>query len=225
MFSEFLKLWQKKSLTAEALAMSTQMLQMTSQMFDEAIWSLRESPTGEMRIDIYQHDKIINKLERDIRKKVLVHLTISEKSEIIAGLTLVSVIIDIERIGDYTKNITDLAILHKDILRGGPFESQLISIEQRVKNFFAWTLQAFPVSDAEIARQVVQNYKSVSHDSAEITNALVKGEAELSLTDGVTLALYSRFLKRVAAHLFNICTSIVNPFHRIGFREKTKDLS
>lgn len=132
-------------------------------------------------------------------------------------------IIDIERIGDYTKNITDLATLHRDILKGGIFEPQLVSIEERVKNFFTWTREAFPTSNAEIALRVVQNYKSVSRDSAEITNALVKGGLDFSLSDGVTLALYSRFLKRVAAHLFNICTSIVNPFHRIGFRAKSLD--
>jgi phosphate uptake regulator len=224
MFSEFFKLWKKKSLTAEALQLSTKMLEMTQQMFNESVWSLRESPTGEMRIDIYKHDKTINRLEREVRKKLLIHLNITEKDEILSGLTLVSVVIDIERIGDYTKNITDLAMLHRDILRGNAFEEKLVSIEERVKKFFDWTLQAFPTSDAEIARKVVQSYKSVSHDSAEITNALVKGEGDFTLSDGVTLALYSRFLKRVAAHLFNICTSIVNPFPRIGFREKSKDI-
>jgi hypothetical protein len=34
--------------------------------------------------------------------------------------------------------------------------------------------------------------------------------------------LYLRYLKRMSAHVKNVATSIVNPFHRIGFREKTK---
>ena len=33
-------------------------------------------------------------------------------------------------------------------------------------------------------------------------------------------ALYIRFLKRISAHLMNIASSVVNPFDRIGFREK-----
>ena len=36
----------------------------------------------------------------------------------------------------------------------------------------------------------------------------------------VTAALYLRFLKRVSAHLKNVATSVVNPYYRIGFREK-----
>ena len=46
------------------------------------------------------------------------------------------------------------------------------------------------------------------------------GGAPESSADAACLALYIRYLKRVCAHLRNISTSIVNPFHRIGFREK-----
>jgi hypothetical protein len=31
-----------------------------------------------------------------------------------------------------------------------------------------------------------------------------------------------RYLKRVSAHLKNVASSVVNPYHRIGFREKTE---
>jgi len=34
------------------------------------------------------------------------------------------------------------------------------------------------------------------------------------------VSLYARFLKRIASHSRNIVTSVVNPFHRIGYREK-----
>jgi len=31
-----------------------------------------------------------------------------------------------------------------------------------------------------------------------------------------------RYLKRVSAHLKNVATSVVNPYHRIGYKEKKK---
>ena len=34
-------------------------------------------------------------------------------------------------------------------------------------------------------------------------------------------ALYTRYLKRIAAHLINIASSVFNPFERIGFRDDT----
>jgi phosphate uptake regulator len=38
--------------------------------------------------------------------------------------------------------------------------------------------------------------------------------------EAVTAALYLRYLKRVSAHIKNVATSVVNPYYRIGFREK-----
>jgi len=164
-------------------------------------------------------------LVRDIRKKLMTHLMISDKSEVISGLTLAIVVNSIERIGDYTKNIADLAILHKKTLHAAEFEETVVSIEKRVKDFFDWTIKAFPESDVELARQVVHQYKDVSRDTTILINTLVKGECDFNISDAVTLALYVRFLKRVGAHLYNICTSIVNPFHRIGFKEKNNEIN
>ena len=50
---------------------------------------------------------------------------IGGKNDIGSGLILVSVVIDIERIGDYTKNIYDLAVQHPACLKGGTFEEKL----------------------------------------------------------------------------------------------------
>ena len=37
-------------------------------------------------------------------------------------------------------------------------------------------------------------------------------------SDAVAFALYLRFLKRIASHLMNVATSIINPFHKIGVK-------
>lgn len=49
---------------------------------------------------------------------------------------------------------------------------------------------------------------------------MIKGRDDsLSRGDTVTLALYVRYLKRVAAHLSNVLSSVLNPFELIGYRE------
>jgi len=222
MFREFLNIWRKKDLISETLNESIEMLREDQEMFLESVRSLRKNNDGELRIDIYKKDKDINKSERDIRKKVLTHLMLFDKTEITSGLVFASIVIDIERIGDYTKNIADLAILHKKRLSVGNFENLVISIENRVKEFFDITIKAFPESNTELARKVLSEYKILSYDCTTIKESLIKKEDKLNASDAVTLALYLRFLKRVAAHLFNICTSVVNPFHRIGYKEKKK---
>jgi phosphate uptake regulator len=50
---------------------------------------------------------------------VLKHLAVTGGMNIIPGLILTSVVIDLERIGDYTKNITDLAVAHPRRLSAG----------------------------------------------------------------------------------------------------------
>jgi hypothetical protein len=53
----------------------------------------------------------------------------------------------------------------------------------------------------------------------EIMNDLIKGgDPALSSSDAVSTAIYARFLKRIAAHLINLLSSVVNPFERVGFR-------
>ena len=59
---------------------------------------------------------MINAYEREVRRKVFTHLAVTGERDLHAGLVLVSVVIDIERIGDYTKNIVELALHHPDKL-------------------------------------------------------------------------------------------------------------
>jgi phosphate transport system protein len=223
MFKEFIHIWKKRDASTEMLGKYLKALETDYKMYQEAVYCLRFCKYQEMNLDIYKTDKTINKSEREIRKDILTHLIMFDKAEIPAGLALASIVIDIERIGDYTKNIADLANHHKEKLSGGGFEAVLASIEERIDLFFQTTLKAFPDSNVDLARQVVNGYREVSKDCTITTIALINGAGEFNTSDAVTLGLYLRFLKRIGAHLFNICTSLVNPFHRIGFSEKIKN--
>ena len=74
-------------------------------------------------------DKKINEFERDVRRKVMTHLVVSGNQYLGAGLILVSVVVDIERMGDYTKNIYELAIQHPKRLSAGNYAIKLQEID------------------------------------------------------------------------------------------------
>ncbi len=213
-------MWKQKDLSSQILEDAENTLKLDRKMFMQSMWSLRRDDHNELATDIYTQDKQINKAERRIRRNLLTHLSVASKAEISAGLTLASIVIDIERIGDYTKNITDLAKQHPKKLDGHIFEKQLLEIEKTIEQFFDQTIDAFQKSDRQIARKVTDRYKAVSASCSIIKDALIRGEGSFQVSDAVTLALYLRFLKRVGAHLYNVCTSIINPFDRIGYREK-----
>ena len=222
MFKQIYNLFKAESLYEQALLECHEMLDIDATMFNESIDSLRKSDTADIPIDIYAMDQKINAFERDVRRKIMTHLAISGREDLGSGLVMVSVVIDIERIGDYTKNIYDLAVNYPKRLEGGIYEAQLGEIEENTKNLFNQSVNAFKEQDIEVGRELMKNYKTeISVQCDEITNNLISGKSnEIDSAQGSTLALYARYLKRISAHSRNLISSIVNPVERIGYPEK-----
>ena len=221
MFKQIFQLFKTDSLYEQALIECHEMLDIDLSMFKTSIKSLRKSDSAEINIDIYDMDKKINEFERDVRRKIMTHLAIGGKEDIGSGLVLVSVVIDIERIGDYTKNIYALAVNHPKQLRGGDLENRLAEIEKISFNLFEDSTQAFKNQDIKKASQLMGNYKqNISSQSDAITNDIIKGKiGELDIGSAAAVGLYARYLKRIAAHSRNLISSGVNPFERIGYPE------
>lgn len=218
-----LSLFRKDDLFTRALEESHQMLDIDLKMFEASVESLRHYDDGTIPVDVYAMDKQVNRFEREVRRKVMTHLTVSGPADVASGLVLVSVVIDIERIGDYAKNIYDLARYHPRRLDAGSLEAEVADIETRVAGLFRLMVDAFKASDADMARKIMLDYKSgISADCEKIVMRIVADEVEdLSAGNAAALVLYIRYLKRIAAHSRNLVSGIVNPFHRIGYKEKS----
>lgn len=221
MFKELINLFGKANLMKQAFDSSVDMLKTDHEMFLESMRTLRESDTAELRFDLYQKDRQINAYEREVRRKVMTHLAVAGATELAMGIRLVSIVIDIERIGDYTKNIVELAINHPDRLQFGAFEPEIMPIESRVKTNFDTLIKAFEKQDSTLAREVMGTHKAqVSSVCDTIVTSLVRGESkDLDIPTASAMVMYLRFMKRIHSHLKNIATSIVNPVDRIGYSE------
>ena len=221
MFKQIFEIFKSDSLYEQALQECHEMLDIDREMFNESVKSLRNSDTADIPIDIYAMDRKINEFERDVRRKVMTHLAIGGKEDIGSGLILVSVVIDIERIGDYTKNIYDLAVQHPKKLNAGSFEKTLSDMEKSTKEFLNKAIDAFKEQNIDSARQLMIDYKTdIASTSNEIVNSLISGKNnDFSSEQAGALCLYARYLKRIAAHSRNLVSSIVNPFERIGYPE------
>ena len=221
MFKQIFEMFKSDSLYEQALSECHEMLEIDREMFNQSIEALRQSDSADIPIDIYAMDKKINSFERDVRRKVMTHLAISGSKDLGSGLILTSVVIDIERIGDYTKNIYDLAVNHPKKLVGGSFEDELSTIESNTKEYFNQTIDTFKSQDIDSARNLMQNYKEeISQVSESIVKGIISGkENDLNSSQSASVVLYSRYLKRIAAHSRNLISSIVNPFERIGYPE------
>lgn len=224
MFRKLKELFSSENLLHAAFDTTLTMLEMDLRMYNASSTSLRRSDNADLPFDVKREDRRINKLEREVRRNVLTHLSIAGTQNIVPSLVLVSVVIDVERIGDYTKNISELAMMHPAKLKGGPYEDQLTEIENQVNQIFPLVLRSLKEQDSELAREIMATENRTGKMAEAIVTSLVTEKAKgLPVEDAVCLALYVRHLKRINAHLTNIASAVGNPFPRLGFRAKPRE--
>ncbi|MCH7732768.1 MAG: hypothetical protein IIB44_09685 [Candidatus Marinimicrobia bacterium] len=221
MWKEIIRLWKSDNLLEQAWDRSYEMLEISREMFLEAVRILRESDDVKVNLEIKKKDWIVNEYEQEVRRKVMTHCILQGAGALPSGMVLVSIVIDIERIGDYSKNILDLAAVHPDRLYIPPYEKTITEIEQEIKLRFDETIDILKNQDVDKARGMMKTFKAeIGGICDHIDDELVQGKVEgIPPGDYAALALYVRYLKRISAHLNNMVSSVVNPFDRIGFRE------
>lgn len=223
-FKELYEVWKSDSALTRALNDSQAMLVEASSMFAEAVRSLRKSDTGELEFNVYEKDQIVNKYQQEVRRNVLKHLAITGGLNVIPSLILASIVIDMERIGDYTKNITDLAVAHPSRLETGRLENDFERIEGVVRSTFGKLGPILSGSKEREAKELIDETYWVIKRCDEIVDTLIREEtSEFEPREAVSNGLYARYLKRIQAHLLNIASSVVNPFERIGFRSEENE--
>ena len=221
MFKQIFNLFKSDSLYVQALEECHEMLDIDLKMFQESINVLRNKDNSESSFNIRKADLKINEFERSVRRKVMNNLAVSGTDDLGSGLILISVVTDIEIIGDYTKNIYDLSKFYTKRLNGHDLESDLSNVEEKVVSLFQNSIKAFKDQDLELARQLMKDYKeSISKQSDKITNDIISGKLSMDADTATAVAMYSRYLKRIGAHSRNLISSVVNPFERIGYREE-----
>jgi phosphate uptake regulator len=198
------------------------MLVFSHDMFNNSINALRSGEKNKVIKSIKQRDEIINQYHREIRKKVVTYYSVSKDIlNIDSGLVLLNMVVDIERVGDYSKNILDLAKHHPKKLVSEKISDELRIIEKAVIERFKNTVIAIETMDEDIARKLIKSYRS---DLGKISDNLVASSISGTFQIGEehkasSMVLYARYLKRIGAHLKNITSVVVNPFESIGYKK------
>ena len=222
-FKNLVNIWKSEDSLSQAWASSNEMLTLSHVMFTDAIGALRSGEKNKVIKSIKQRDTDINKYQRDIRKKVVTYYSISKDvTNLDSGLVLINMVVDIERIGDYTKNILDLAKHHPKKFVSEKISDDLRVVEKAVIERFGNTIKAVEEMDEEVAKELIKSYRS---DLGKLSDNLVASSISGRLQIGVehkasSMVLYARYLKRIGAHLKNITSVVVNPFESIGYNTK-----
>ena len=206
-----------RGLLLQALEKTSKMLKREEKMFSTAVESLMYN--READIDLHKYDVEINRGEKIVRRMMLEHLTVNPKQDLPACLVLISIVIDVERIGDYTKSIFELGRLYDEELGSDKFVEECHKMRQLIHPMFQQTIDAFIDSRLDEAKEVMEMHKKIKANCDRLIKDVVTKD---SIPRGkcVVLTLLARYFRRVSAHLSNIASSVVNPFDEIGFDDE-----
>ena len=221
-FKDILGIWKSDNLLAQAWDDSLKMLSISNDIFVQSIQYFNSGKNIDAVKALKKEDQTINDYYQLVRRKVLTHYSIDKPPvETSGGLTLVNMVVDIERIGDYCKNISDLTLMRDGPMDFGELSDDIKSIEQEVESRFTKTIQAIENQDEALAENLLNNYKKmVTKVSDRIVKNIASGRIQFpDSSQGASIALYSRYLKRIGAHLKNITSTIVNPYDKIGYNQ------
>jgi phosphate uptake regulator len=169
--------------------------------------------------DIKETDRSVNELERAVRRELVVHVSVhGPRADIPMVLASMSIAKDAERVGDYAKNIWDLANAVGK-LSGDDLE-RLLGSRRKVSDFIAETAQTFTARDQEGAHTLIAAGDRLLDEFDDHVLEQIRSGATASYA--VPRALYYRYLKRVTAHLMNILTSLVAPIDQLDYYDEAK---
>ncbi len=191
------------------------MLQDGHRMFDLASNSLLgDVPADVIREDLFLTDRKINHAEQELRRNLIVHASVHGRAEFPSCLVLMSVAKDAERIGDYCKNIYDLAA-SRTFSADDPQFTELQTARQRISVLLNRVQNAYASQDENDAKDVLKEAERLEDACDEQINNLVA--ASDSLASDIAAALTWRYFKRVAGHSKNVSTAIFMPIHKLDF--------
>lgn len=221
MFKNLLHFWKGKDFLNQVLEEFKNMLDDSQIMFDSVCKKLindEESPG--LKDKIYEIDRKVNSLQRDIRKRVVEHLSLQPSVNVPTCLILMSVVKDAERLGDYCKNLFEVSKLLAKPLDKEKYLKLFNNIENEISELFEQTKKAFIESDEEKAKNSWGYKREISQRCDGIIKELAN--SNIAINEAVCFTLMARYFKRIAAHLTNIATSVIVPLSDLDYFDEKR---
>jgi len=215
MFKEMIESRRRSALVFDALQEVLDMLNHAERMFAVTAHTLLTDE--EVVGDVDREDREINTGERMVRRMILEHLTLNPDQDLPASLALISIVHEVERIGDYAKHLVELSQWSGLCSGESPYGSQCREIHAMIAPLFGQVQKAMQESDAEAARQVMRRHVEIKERTDVFMGAIME-DAE-SNREAVLYTLASRYLRRISAHLSNVASCVANPLDRVSGKE------
>ncbi|MDA1314180.1 MAG: hypothetical protein O2968_12645 [Acidobacteria bacterium] len=129
-----------------------------------------------------------------------------------------SLVKDVERIGDNAKNLADLAELCPGALPDDDNTRELLSIQTTVEAGLREAFEVFSKSDSERASELIRRGREMEKRCDSLI-AAVAGASYGGQTS-IALALGTRYFKRIGSHTLNVLSGVVLPLHKLDLYDE-----
>jgi phosphate transport system protein len=162
--------------------------------------------------DLRETDGRVNRAERELRQALVVHASVHGTSRVAPILVYMSVVKDVERIGDYAKNIFDVAARGTDLSDAADRET-LTGYRDRISSMISEASAIFADDDRDEAQRFIRDADILLDEFDQHVSELVVTEHPGK--EAVPRALLYRYYKRIVAHLMNLLSAVVMPLDRL----------
>jgi phosphate uptake regulator len=188
--------------------------------FDLALNAITGGSVETVADEVRRTDRRINVTEMEIRRELVVHFAVHGGADATEMLVFMNMIKDLERIGDYNKNIFDLAEEGVSFAGADDLE-HILAFRDETSSRIAEMGEILAVQDGERARAFIARGDEIRHEFDGLISELVHS-TEPAVT-AVPRALLYRYLKRVTAHCLNVVSSVVMPVDRLDYFDEAED--
>lgn len=221
MFKNLLGFWKGKDFIAQVFGAFNEMLDHSEYMFKAVTEDLlTNAQTPDLKQKIYEVDKSVNVQQRDIRKRIVEHLTLQPTVEFNASLVMMSVVKDAERLGDYCKNLYEVTVLLDNPINKDLYTQYFNGLNEDILQLFDNTKSAFIDADEAKAEQAWSTERRIAKACDETIERLAR--SDLSVNEAVCFTLIARHYKRIVAHLVNIATSVILPLSDLDYFDEKR---
>lgn len=193
--------------------MEANVIKMTKRVADmhERIVEVLGNPDREKELDIMQADEIVNHLEEEINDQAVRSLALlspvaSDLRKVVADIKIAS---ELERIGDYAKNIAKFLIKQDTDAKLPHVLEYAQEMEKHMIGMLQETMQAYAERNVEQAFEIAKRDQYLNQLMKELRSALAKEAGEHLMEQVFAVSAMVRNIERAGDHIKNICEHII----------------
>ena len=171
-----------------------------------------------VREDLYNTDKAINELHREVRREMIIHSAVNSRNlDIPLLLSYMTMSKDIERIGDYCKNLFEIAETGNSFAKGDDLDTYM-ELKNDIGKLIVYLQSCLNLDDESKVQDLITLGSSLNNDLDGKITALLEDKEKIQYP--VATTLFYRYLKRIVSHIVNAATAIIMPTDQIDYLDE-----